>query len=221
MEISRASIFEQIDARADFLVLLTQATLKNCSQPGDWLRREVERALDSKRNIVPLMLEGFDFSTPGPAEQLTGRMASLRRYNGLDVPVQYFEAAITRLCDKFLNVPLAAVLHPASPSVHDVADARRRAAIAAPAVKERELAEALRDEQVQAGAVGRAMDDNLAAPPRAEFGWCSATRRPRRATKKKAEQMAGCGKDCVEATRDCVRAHRQGAAGQANSSSRH
>jgi hypothetical protein len=28
------------------------------------MRREIEAALDSQRNIVPLMLEGFDFVTP-------------------------------------------------------------------------------------------------------------------------------------------------------------
>jgi hypothetical protein len=56
-------ILENIYARAHFLVLLTPSALERCSDPADWLRREVEAALDSKRNIVPLMLEGFYFGT--------------------------------------------------------------------------------------------------------------------------------------------------------------
>jgi hypothetical protein len=36
--------------------------------------------------MVPLMMEGFDFGTPKIAEQLTGRLAALRHYNGLSIP---------------------------------------------------------------------------------------------------------------------------------------
>src|SRR5215471_7372152 len=66
-------ILGNIRARAHFLVLLTPSALKRCSQPGDWLRLEIETALDLKRNIVPLMLKGFSFSTPAIARQLTGK----------------------------------------------------------------------------------------------------------------------------------------------------
>src|SRR5262245_35586189 len=57
-------ILENIKARAHFLVLLTPSALERVDQSGDWLRREIETALGSDRNIVPLMLEGFDFSAP-------------------------------------------------------------------------------------------------------------------------------------------------------------
>src|ERR1035438_910827 len=109
-------ILGNITARAHFLVLLTPSALERCSDPGDWLRRETETALDSQRNIVPLMLEGFDFGAPGIASGLTGTLAPLKHYNALRVPVEYFEEAMHRLRDKYLNVPLTAVLHPASPS---------------------------------------------------------------------------------------------------------
>jgi hypothetical protein len=49
-------ILGNITARAHFLVLLTPSALERCSDPADWLRREIETALSSKRNIVPLML---------------------------------------------------------------------------------------------------------------------------------------------------------------------
>jgi hypothetical protein len=55
-------IIENITARSHFLVLLTPTALERCDDPDDWLRREIETALAKKRNIVPLMLDGFDFA---------------------------------------------------------------------------------------------------------------------------------------------------------------
>src|SRR5688572_19454352 len=48
-------ILENIRARAHFLVLLTPSALERIADPGDWLRREIETALRTRRNIVPLM----------------------------------------------------------------------------------------------------------------------------------------------------------------------
>jgi formylglycine-generating enzyme required for sulfatase activity len=132
-------ILENITARAHFLVLLTPSALERCDEPGDWLRREIETALDTRRNIVPLMLESFDFDTPAIASQLTGKLATLKRYNALRVPVEFFMEAMDRLREKHLNLPLDAVLHPASSSAQQAARDEQAAAGATPAVQEKEL----------------------------------------------------------------------------------
>ena len=132
-------ILGNIAARAHFVVLLTPSALVRCSDPDDWLRREIEAALGSQRNIVPLMLEGFDFGTPDIARQLTGTLAGLRQYNGLSIPPEYFLEAMERLRTRYLNVQLTAVLHPASPSAQRAATEQKAAADAAPAVQEEEL----------------------------------------------------------------------------------
>ncbi len=132
-------ILENIHSRAHFVVLLTPSALERSGDPGDWLRREIEAALDSKRNIVPLMLEGFDFGTPSIANHLTGKLASLKRYNAMTVPPEYFEAAMAKLRDKFLNVPLDAVLHPASLAAQQAATQQKGAAAKAPLVAQKEL----------------------------------------------------------------------------------
>src|SRR5262249_43099103 len=80
----------------------------------DRMLREIEAALDNRRNIVPLMLEGFDFGTPAIAIQLTGKLAELKKYNGIEIPKGYFSQAMRRLRDKFLNVLVDVVLHPPS-----------------------------------------------------------------------------------------------------------
>lgn len=70
-------IVENIEARAHFVVLLTPSALERCREPGDWLRREIETALATRRNIIPLLFEGFHFDAPGVAAQLTGNLAAL------------------------------------------------------------------------------------------------------------------------------------------------
>jgi hypothetical protein len=83
-------ILGNIGARAHFLVLLTPSSLEDCDKPGDWLRREIEKAMELKRNIVPLMIDLFDFNSPAVAGRLTGKLAALKGYNGLSADFQKY-----------------------------------------------------------------------------------------------------------------------------------
>ncbi len=133
-------VFEHIRARAHFLVLLTPSALQRCDDPGDLFRREIEEAIARRRNIVPLRLEGFDFGAPSIAPRLTGKLAQLRKYNALSVPTEYFQAAMTKLREKFLSIELTAVTHPPSVAAQRVAQRQQSAAAASPPVNERMLA---------------------------------------------------------------------------------
>jgi tetratricopeptide (TPR) repeat protein len=132
-------IIGNIKARAHFLVLLTPSALERCVNPGDWLRREIETALDEKRNIVPLFLENFSFGSPSVSKTLTGKLAKLKSYNGLNVPTDFFQEAMERLCKRFLDVPLDAVLHPVPQAVQDIVEEQKIAANKAAQVKQEEL----------------------------------------------------------------------------------
>ena len=132
-------ILGNIKARAHFLILLTPSALKRCEEPGDWLRREIETAMDTQRNIVPLMLDRFDFDAPTVVKRLTGKLARLKRYNALEVPTAYFLAAMERLRQQHLNVPLATVLHPPSDAARKATEQQQAAAHKAPEVREAEL----------------------------------------------------------------------------------
>lgn len=134
-----SAILGNIKARAHFLVLLTPSALERCDNPADWLRREIETALTYQRNIVPLMLEGFDFAAPAIVGQLRGTLAALKHYNGLPVPPAYFAEAMERLRSRYLNVPLTAVLHPVSHFAQRAASEQKAAANAAPTVQKQEL----------------------------------------------------------------------------------
>ena len=132
-------IIGNIRSRAHFVVILTPSALERCNNPGDWLRREIETALDEKRNIIPLFLEGFSFGSPSIAQYLNGKLALLKSYNGLNVPADYFNEAMDRLVNRFLNVPLDAVLHPVTRAVQNAIDLQQTAASQAKTVEHEEL----------------------------------------------------------------------------------
>jgi hypothetical protein len=105
-------ILANIESRDHFVVLLTPNALARCNEPEDLFRRETQAAMRSRRNVVPLLLNGFSFSAPGIADQLGDALAHLRHYNGLVIPPGYVEQAMERLLD-FVNVALDEVQHPA------------------------------------------------------------------------------------------------------------
>jgi len=130
-------ILNQIKARAHFVVILTPSALERCDDPNDWLRREIETAIDEKRNIVPLMFEGFDWKDVAP--YLVGKMAVLNGYNSLRIPSDFFDEAMTRLRTRFLNIDVSAVIHPTPQA--DVAQVAKviQNAVNQPAVTEKQL----------------------------------------------------------------------------------
>lgn len=94
-------ILNQIAARAHFVVILSPGSLERCIEPGDWLRREIEAAIELQRNIVPVLANGFTFV--GKDAYLTGDLRQLAGYNALNMPHEYFEAAMERLRTRFLR----------------------------------------------------------------------------------------------------------------------
>lgn len=122
-------IEENIKSRAHFLVILSPSALDRCNEPGDWLRREIETAIHNKRNIIPLMMAGFDFGNPPTIKALTGKLADLKKYNGLSIPAEYFDEAMTKLkTDKFLSRPSESVVHPVSETTIRVTKVQKSAA---------------------------------------------------------------------------------------------
>ncbi|MDX1993235.1 MAG: tetratricopeptide repeat protein [bacterium] len=107
-------ILNQIAARTHFLVILTPGAVERCTEPGDWLRREIEHAMDLRRNVVPLLVNNFDFRDA--QKYLTGKLAHLQRHNALTVPHDYFEEAMHRLRTRFLRNPRPVEVIPAPTS---------------------------------------------------------------------------------------------------------
>lgn len=113
-------IVSNIKARAHFVLILTPDALERCDEPGDWLRREIETAMDENRNIIPLLFNGFSFSSSSVIAKLTGKLEDLDRFHGLEVPSGYFIEAMDRLRKRYLNVPQDAVIHAIPTRVREV-----------------------------------------------------------------------------------------------------
>ena len=129
------AIVDNIRSRAHFVVLLTPTALERCDEPGDWLRRELETAIDCGRNIVPLMLDGFTFSHQSAVQRLQGSLAPLRRYQALNVPMDFFDEAMVKLRTRRLAAAIDTVLHPRSEHAAQVARQQKEAASVAVSVE--------------------------------------------------------------------------------------
>ncbi|MGB7338491.1 MAG: tetratricopeptide repeat protein [Phototrophicaceae bacterium] len=130
-------ILNNIASRAHFVVLLTPSALERLNEEGDWLRREIEYALETKRNIVPITLDQFNWGDSD--KYLTGKLAVIKSYSALRAPADYFSEAMDRLCTRYLNIPLDAVIHPRSAVAQQAANKAQQQAQAEPQVQEQEL----------------------------------------------------------------------------------
>ncbi|MBR5603949.1 MAG: TIR domain-containing protein [Bacteroidales bacterium] len=91
-------LFEFIDNCKDFILILPPNALDRCVNEDDWVRLETLRAMSAKKNIIPVMLNGFAWPTPMPAG-----MEELSFYQALTASsVEYFDLSMERLQKKYL-----------------------------------------------------------------------------------------------------------------------
>ena len=92
-------LFDVIDNCKDFVVVLPPNALDRCVNEDDWVRLEVCRAMAQKKNIVPVMLNGFEWPHPMPKG-----MEELCDYQALTATsTEYFDMAMERLQQKYLK----------------------------------------------------------------------------------------------------------------------
>ena len=130
-------IHDQIAARPYFLLVLTPGTLERCDDQSDWLRREIEQALATRRMVVPAHTPNFDFDD---FERFlpAGMAQEVQRFNAQELPQKFFKFAVQQLVEEFLlPIELETVAAPAADQA--VVDRLRQEAGAAPAVTEVQL----------------------------------------------------------------------------------
>ena len=54
-------LLEVIDGCKDFILILPPHALDRCNDENDWVRKEVEHAIKGGKNIIPIMLRGFEW----------------------------------------------------------------------------------------------------------------------------------------------------------------
>ena len=85
-------IFHSIDECSDVLVVLSPSSLDRCVNEDDWMRAEVSYAIKQGKNIIPVMMDGFEFPATLPEE-----MDALRNYNGVPLQFKFFDGVMDRI----------------------------------------------------------------------------------------------------------------------------
>ena len=116
----------QIAARPHFILLLERGCLERCVDPADWLRREIEQALATRRNIVPVAVGPFSFNEE--KHYLAGALAQIISYPTLTLDYVLFDEALEQLRNILLR-PFRVVLTPAPAHEQPIAAHLARAAV--------------------------------------------------------------------------------------------
>lgn len=85
-------LLEAIDVCEDFLLVLPPNGLDRCVDEEDWVRKEIVHALENKKNIIPIMMRGFEFP-----ENLPEKIEVVKNYEGVRAASDYFDAVIDRI----------------------------------------------------------------------------------------------------------------------------
>ena len=94
-------LYEIIDMCSDFLVVLPQNGLDRCNNEKDWVRLEIERAHEGNKNIIPIMLRGFEFP-----EKLPESIDFLRYQVAPPIDTgAFFNAFVERLVESLKSEP--------------------------------------------------------------------------------------------------------------------
>ena len=86
-------LFNVIDNCSDFVLVLPSNALDRCVNEDDWVRKEVVRAMQGKKNIIPVMLSGFTWP-----EQMPEQMEDLIYYQSITAgETEFFDMSMKRL----------------------------------------------------------------------------------------------------------------------------
>ena len=77
------ALLSRIEETTNFILILSKASMERCVDKSDWLKREIMHALLTKRNIIPVFTEGFEFPKPEVWALLLDKMKELRSFQAV------------------------------------------------------------------------------------------------------------------------------------------
>ena len=92
-------LFDVIDGCTDVLVVLPPGGLDRCDDPKDWVRAEIAYALKSQKNVIPIMMRGFQFDE----EKMPDDIRPLANLNGIEANMELFPAVMEKLTKKLMK----------------------------------------------------------------------------------------------------------------------
>jgi len=87
------ALLNRIAETANFIVVLTPDCLNRCADEHDWLRQEIAQALRTNKNIIPVIMPGFEFPKP---EALPVDIADLATYQAVYYSHEFFSAMVDK-----------------------------------------------------------------------------------------------------------------------------
>ena len=85
-------LYDVIDSAQDFVLILSKNALDRCKNEGDWVREEIQKAIQSGKNIIPFIQRDFTWPAPMP-----DGMEELPTIQGIPSSMDYFDAVIDTL----------------------------------------------------------------------------------------------------------------------------
>ncbi len=86
-------LIERIKECKDFIIVLPPNALDRCQAEDDWVRMEIIAALSNHKNIIPVMLEGFEWP-----EKMPQGMEELRLFQSITpLPITYYDMQVKRI----------------------------------------------------------------------------------------------------------------------------
>ena len=95
-------LYSAIEESLNFTPILSKNALDRCENEDDWLRLEIAHAIKMKKNIVPIILEEFEWPIDLPDD-----IKELPTYNGVHISKEYYDASLSKLISMLKNVSLA------------------------------------------------------------------------------------------------------------------
>ncbi len=93
-------LYDIIDNCKDFIVICSPHAWDRTKNEGDWVRLEIEHAVDLKKNIIPVVLEDFTYNS----NEVPKKIQKILKNNKVDVEGLYFDAIVLNII-KYLEAP--------------------------------------------------------------------------------------------------------------------
>ena len=94
------ALYKKIEECKDFIIVLPKNSLNRCVDPEDWVRLEIEHALELKKNMIPIMMRNFKFP-----ETLPDSLKTLPKYNGVEASMELFDGTMAKIMGMLISKP--------------------------------------------------------------------------------------------------------------------
>lgn len=91
-------LYNVIDDCDDFVLVLSEGALDRCASPEDWVRHEIEHAIEKGKNIIPVFTPEFVFPADLPAT-----MKELPYYQGVPFKSEFFDASVQKIVNLLVS----------------------------------------------------------------------------------------------------------------------